>query len=130
MSLKNDVAKCGNGLQFGDTNHSLPKAIVIKKKSLLNEIFTSGCRVRGEYGQLIVLKNESLKVAFIVGKSVGNATTRNRLRRYLREFFRTHKRLMPKDRAIALQIFPKKPLPDYQKIETEFTNLCQKLSLP
>ncbi|MEJ2051422.1 MAG: ribonuclease P protein component, partial [Calditrichota bacterium] len=81
-------------------DNRLPKSLVITKQRCFQNLFKHGRRISGDIGQVIVLPCESTKVAFVVGKKVGSAVTRNSLRRYLREFVRTHKYLIPKNNAV------------------------------
>ncbi|MCF7804094.1 MAG: ribonuclease P protein component [Candidatus Marinimicrobia bacterium] len=110
-----------------DSNNTLPKQHILKKKRAFQEVFSSGRRIRGRFGQLIVAPWSKTQVAFVVGRRTGNAATRNRLRRYLREFYRTHKQLIPTNYAVIFQIFPQQDIPGYHQIESEFTELCQQL---
>lgn len=90
-------------------------------------MFSTGRRIRGKTGQLIVKEWSETKVAFVTGKQVGKPVTRNLLRRRMREFYRTHKSLVPENHAVIFQLFPQPEIPTYQEIEEEFIELCSRL---
>ncbi len=109
------------------TPGQLSKQEILRKRGDFRKIFAEGRRIRGRIGQLITMPWPQKRVAFVVGKQCGNAVTRNKLRRYLREFYRAHKTLLPKNTAIVFQIFPQKKLPTYSQIQNEFLGLCEQL---
>lgn len=107
--------------------HLLPKSEILRKRVDFNKLFAEGRRIRGALGQIIVLPWHEKQVAFVTGKKCGTAVTRNRLRRFLREFYRTHKSSVPDNRAVVFQLFPGKEIPTYQQIQDEFKQLCKEL---
>ncbi|HKJ68830.1 MAG TPA: ribonuclease P protein component, partial [bacterium] len=101
------------------SENTLPKSLIIRKKRCFNDLYSQGRRLRGRLGQIIVRPCSERKVAFVVGTKVGSAVVRNRLKRYIREFYRTHKELIPGHLAVIFQIFPGSTIPDYHNIESE-----------
>ncbi len=130
MCSKEGVKKEESGCKAertGRADNTLPKSIIISKKRCFDDLFSRGRRLRGTLGQLIVHPCSETRVAFVVGKKVGSAVVRNTLKRYVREYYRTHKALIPDHLAVVFQIFPGSSLPGYHDIASEFTDLCQKL---
>jgi len=107
--------------------NQLSKDEILRKQQDFNQLFKEGRRIRGNIGQLITLPWTKKQVAFVVGKKCGNAAIRNKLRRYLREFYRTHKSLVPENTAVIFQIFPRETVPTFPEIQSEFLHLCAQL---
>ena len=63
------------------------------------------------------------RVGIVVKKEIGPATFRNRMKRYLREFFRLHKRQMQGSYDIILMIKKGCSLNRYQEAEDELRGL-------
>ena len=65
----------------------------IRKKSDFLFLYKNGCRYRGKYFNLIYLSNNLTftRMAVVVSKKVGQAVTRNKVKRWLRELFRKNK---------------------------------------
>lgn len=78
--------------------NSLPKEEIIRKKKGFDRIFSTGIRFSdGKLSVFVCFGNEQ-KAGFAVSKSVGKAVRRNKVKRWLRESYRTHKHLI-KNRA-------------------------------
>jgi len=130
MCLNDAAKKAGNAPRYNrssSTDYSLPKSSIIKKQDCFSELFSQGRRITGKNGQLIAKQCNESKVAFVVGKKVGGAVIRNRVKRYLREFYRTHKEMIPQKTAVIFQAFKAAPAMTYHDIESEFSYLCQQL---
>jgi len=73
---------------------SLPRARIIRRRSVFDATRNKGRRVSNRYMALNFLPREALKsgetgtVAFLTPKRLGAATIRNRLRRRMREIYR------------------------------------------
>lgn len=68
----------------------MAKLQVIKKSKEFRRIFRQGCSVADDKFVLIARKNDrsSTRFGFSISKKIGNAVTRNRLRRVLKEVCR------------------------------------------
>ena len=75
-------------------SESLPRARIIRRRSVFDATRTKGRRVSNRHLVLSVLPREALppgetgSVAFLTPKRLGAATVRNRLRRRMREIYR------------------------------------------
>jgi ribonuclease P protein component len=74
------------------TNNRLLKSEIIRKKKEFDVIFTSSKIVSSPSFTLRYLESPRRKVGFIISHSVSSrAVIRNRIKRYLREIYRTNK---------------------------------------
>lgn len=72
---------------------TFPKKNRIKSKAGFQLVYTTGRSVVDRLSVLYVLPldAEGPKIGFAVGKKIGNAVVRNRVKRMMREVFRHHK---------------------------------------
>jgi ribonuclease P protein component len=68
----------------------------IKKKKDFNHLYKKGKRYRGQYFTLVYLSNEfnHSRLAVVASKKLGNAVTRNKTKRWMRDLFRRNKELL------------------------------------
>jgi len=80
-----------------------PQEKIRKKREFLT-LYRTGSRYRGRYFHLVYCANslEHSRLAVVVGKKVGNAVTRNRIKRRIRELFRRNKSLFKKPMDVVL----------------------------
>lgn len=108
----------------------------IRKKKDYLAVYQQGLRSHSRHFTVIVHRNSSAKrrLGITVGKKVGNAVKRNRLKRSLREFFRLHKEQFPPARDIVIMARWTKgargdmPVLSYQNLRQELQSLLQKIS--
>ena len=69
-----------------------PKASRIRKRPEFKQLGEVGKRLVGRYFIIVYRSSErdQSRIGITVTKKIGNAVTRNRLKRVCREFFRTH----------------------------------------
>lgn len=72
-------------------DNSLPKSLVLRSKKDIREIFENGTYKRLKIVTLVYMKTELQKAGFFVTKRHGNAVRRNKVKRWLREIYRTNK---------------------------------------
>ncbi|MCS7250261.1 MAG: ribonuclease P protein component [candidate division WOR-3 bacterium] len=92
-------------------NFTLKKWEIIRYKKEIEELKKKGKAVGNEYLTIIYLPKEKRKVLFSCEKSIKKAVKRNKLRRRLREIYRTNKEcfkenyyfwIIGKERALEL----------------------------
>ena len=74
---------------------------------------------------LFIKKNENLfhRLGIVVKKEIGPATFRNRLKRYIREFFRLHKHQIKGSYDLILMVKKGCSVNRYQEVEEELRGL-------
>ncbi len=74
-------------------NESLPRSERIRKKKDFLVLYRKGKRYKARYFNLIYHFNELAhsRVGVVAGRKVGNAVTRNRAKRWMRELYRRNK---------------------------------------
>ena len=74
---------------------------------------------------LFIKKNENLfhRLGIVVKKEIGPATFRNRMKRYIREFFRLHKHQIKGSYDIILMVKKGCSFNRYQEVEEELRGL-------
>jgi ribonuclease P protein component len=86
----------------------LPKNIILKSKQEFNDLFTTGSFSYGAYSAIISKEATSFKIGFAITRKIRGSVNRNKLKRQLREIFRTHKFLFPLNKHLILYV-KKKP---------------------
>ena len=105
----------------------------IRKKRDYLTVYQQGVRSHSNHFTVIAHRNPSGKrrLGITVGKKVGNAVKRNRLKRLLREFFRLHKEQFPPARDIVIMAKWTRggmPVQSYRDLRLELQGLLQKIS--
>lgn len=85
-------------------NHSLPKSEILKSKKEFQKIFSTGVKFQNNKLTAFVCFDNHQSAAFTVSKSLGNAVKRNRVKRWMREAYRTNKNLLRKNIKIILLV--------------------------
>ncbi len=77
--------------------YTFPKEDRIRKRSDFLKIFKAGAKCKTHHFRVSLCPNElgCRRLGVAVGKVVGSAVKRNRVKRLLREFFRSHKEDLP-----------------------------------
>ena len=69
------------------------------------------------------------RVGFTVSNKIGNAVTRNRIRRRLREILRAHEGQMRGSLELVIVARARAAFADYHQLEADFLKACDELSL-
>ncbi len=82
----------------GRPSHTLPKTLILSTQLDIERILKNGQNRQGRYAYVRFLRlepdsNQPFRVAFVCARRIGNAVTRNRCRRRMREIIRRHKHL-------------------------------------
>lgn len=92
-----------------DSDFSFKKENRIKSKNTFQIVYKTGRSVVDSMSVMYVLANDekNIKIGFAVGKKMGNAVVRNRVKRLMREVFR-HRRSELKDSIHIIWVARKK----------------------
>lgn len=92
-----------------DSDFSFKKENRIKSKHAFQTVYKTGRSVVDSMSVMYVLANDekNIKIGFAVGKKMGNAVVRNRVKRLMREVFR-HRRGELKDSVHIIWVARKK----------------------
>lgn len=92
-----------------DRDFSFRKENKIKSKNAFQIVYKTGRSVVDSMSVMYVLPNEekNIKIGFAVGKKMGSAVTRNRVKRLMREVFR-HRKEELKDSVQIIWVARKK----------------------
>ncbi len=73
--------------------YSFPRAERLTRKSDFDFVFRRGEKFVGRYFICYLVRREEQgsKIGFAVSRKVGKAVVRNRIKRYIREMYRTHR---------------------------------------
>jgi ribonuclease P protein component len=87
---------------------NLTKQELLRKKSDISLIFREGRSFSGQGMKLLVRSNDCTHNRFMVipARKFGNAVQRNRVRRHLKEIYRTYKDLLHQGYDIACIVYP------------------------
>ena len=108
--------------------YELPKKFILRKKFEFNKVYSKG-RSYTNHGIIIhVMKSDGLngKIGFAVGKKLGNAVVRNRIKRLLRESYRLCRREIKTN--VSMILIARKPLINakFDEVVRSFKDICNK----
>ena len=101
----------------------------IRRKKEFSDIYQRGIRRHSEHFTVILCNNQvgTRRLGVTVGKKVGNAVKRNRIKRLLREFFRLNKLRLSASRDMVIIAKKSIQLPlSYGDVERELEALLIK----
>ncbi len=109
----------------------LPKRKILRQKKEFQKVYRYGRSFANRYVVLYVFTVNGLedKVGFAAGKKLGNAVTRNRVKRLLRESYRLHQDLI--DKRFCLLLVGRKAAVDVKMavVEKAFLSLGRKAGI-
>lgn len=103
---------------------------MIKKSEDFNNIIEKGYSVTNNYFRIFVLnKDENIpKFGLAVGKKIGNAVTRNRIKRQLRMIITNNKFLFKNNLSYIIMVKKAYLSTSYGNLEQELTKLIEKVN--
>lgn len=108
--------------------YKLPKKRILRKNKEFQKVYRYGHSYADRYLVLYVFSSpaEGPKVGFAAGKKLGNAVTRNRVKRLLREAYRLNQDMLKSRHCLLL--VGRKAATDvkYSVIEKSFRSLARK----
>lgn len=111
--------------------YKLPKQRILRKNKQFQGIYQHGKSYANRYMVLYVMPNANTetKVGFAAGKRLGNAVTRNRVKRLLRETYRLNQQQLKP--GFDLLIVGRKPIIDvkYKVVCKAFGDLCTRAQI-
>ena len=110
---------------------SLKKTERLRKNSEFLEVYKSARKIQGRYVSVyFVFKDENArKVGFVVSKKVSKkAVIRNKIKRRLREIYRTNKYFLHENISIIFTAKPEIIMANYNEIKEDVLNLFEKIA--
>ncbi|MDY0304123.1 MAG: ribonuclease P protein component [Sphaerochaeta sp.] len=109
---------------------SLTKSEIVKRKGDIEHIFSTGKRYAGRNLKMVVTQNtlDYSRVIVIPVRHYGNSVQRNRIRRQVKEIWRTEKQAMIPGYDVAFVVYPGKST-DHASQRKQIVTLCQKAGL-
>jgi ribonuclease P protein component len=106
-------------------NSTFGKLERIRKRREYLAIYQRGVRKHSEHFTCIVSPNPSgvRRLGITIVKKVGNAVTRNRIKRLIREFYRLHKPRLPAALDIVIMVKIRAVLPTHHDVQRELERL-------
>ncbi|MGB8951937.1 MAG: ribonuclease P protein component [Candidatus Aminicenantales bacterium] len=107
-----------------------PRERITKKKDF-SAIYKKGRWYRGYYFHLVCLPNSLAfsRMAVVASKKVGNAVTRSRIKRVIRELFRRNKELLTSPLDIIFIAKKNIQNSDWEKVRDQYFSVIQAISL-
>jgi ribonuclease P protein component len=106
----------------------------LRKRREFEECYASGVRVSGRHVQVFVLAEPSrdrLRLGISVPKRVGNAVSRNRVRRRLREIFRRSRGLLGnRAAAIVVNARPSASTASFRELSEDYARAVSRAARP
>ena len=114
-----------NGSQSQTRNNRFPRQLRLREDRLIRRTLRRGRKRESAFFVCYCLRLPAgpSRVCLRISKRIGNAVARNRVKRRLREFLRTHKELWPEDSALVIRARPGAAELSYRQIGTEITDL-------
>ncbi len=106
-------------------NSTFGKLERIDKRRDYLTVYQQGVRKHSEHLTCIVCPNPSgvRRLGITIIKKVGNAVTRNRIKRLIREFYRLHKPRLPAALDIVIMVKVRPALPTHHELKRELERL-------
>ena len=103
----------------GASSQAFPRSARLLRRSDFVRVQAKGLRVHTPHFVILLVANEGQRFGVTVGRRVGGAVQRNRVKRLVREVFRRNRRLFPLDCDIVLVARPGAERLDYAAVKSE-----------
>ena len=111
--------------------YELPKTNIISSKFEFNRVYSKGHSYVNHLMVIHVINSDDIKgkIGFAVGKKVGNAVIRNRIKRLMRETYRIMQHDIQSN--VSMIMIARKPLIEAKTDDVikAFKNLCKKAKI-
>ena len=105
----------------------LPKNERLLKASDFKFVFQNGTKYKGKYLLMFSVSGDTRKFGVVVSKKVSKkAVVRNKIKRCLREIYRTNKYVLPEGTDIVIVALAGAVRVNYNELEKDFHNVCKK----
>lgn len=104
-------------------NFRLAKKEILREREIITSLLNEGIQLRGKWCRLYYRLAERMKVAFIVSKRTGNAVRRNKIKRWLREVYRTNRDLIGISVEMAIMITEKRDALSFINLKEDLLKL-------
>lgn len=102
------------------------KKDILRGKKQFSDLFNNGVFLRGTLINIIYQRSNSFRIAFTVSKKLKINAKRNKLKRHLREIYRTNKDEFPDNQHIV--IITKKDKYNFHELKTEIITKVRKIN--
>ena len=111
--------------------YELPKSSIIRNKFEFNRVYSKGRSYVNQMMIIHLVNSDKVKgkVGFAVGKKIGNAVVRNRIKRLMREAYRISQHCI--NQNISMILIARKPLVEAKSylVKKAFIDLCKKAKI-
>ena len=111
--------------------YELPKKIIIRNKFEFNRVYSKGRSYVNHFMIIHIINSDTVrgKVGFAVGKKIGNAVVRNRIKRLMREAYRLNQHEISQN--VSMILIARKPLVDvkFHLLNGAFVNICKRAKI-
>lgn len=107
-----------------------PASSRVLRRSEFVRIQATGARVHTPHFVILLVPGQDQRLGVTVGKRVGGAVQRNRVKRLVREVFRQNRALFPADCAVVLVARPGAERLDYAAVKSEVERAQSALQRP
>jgi len=120
-----------DGLIKDDLDHSFPRSVRVRSRADYLKIQRSGRKMGGRYLIILSIDNDlpASRFGITVSRKTGNAVTRNRVKRRIRELQRLHRKNIIPGKDIVVIATREAPEATFTRMQAEYTNLIKKAGL-
>lgn len=107
--------------------YAFPKEYRLRSKKEFEEVFKRGKRISGEGMVCYWLSDEQLgnKLGIVISRKVGRSVKRNRIKRFIREYYRLHRPYFREAGALVVVARPVLATWSHQQVDAELERLLK-----